>query len=185
MVTYSYDRGVNIPQHFPHKRRELKNYAREEFTQLNSSHAGNACGGHGQCVMAASIDICDYQDAAKRKRCEQDHIRCACDDGWKGKVCETEALTKKEKRASKKAFVALVMLLTALTVVSVCLSVYASRSQRRIANYERILAEGGQLGDAGRFEAPVPDEVPKSEMRKVGDARVSPLHYGDVAAEGV
>ena len=52
-------------------------------------------------------------------------------------------------------------------------------------NYERILAEGGQLGDAGRFEAPVPDEVPKIEMRKVGDARVSPLHYGDDAAEGV
>ena len=51
--------------------------------------------------------------------------------------------------------------------------------------YERILAEGGQLGDAGRFEAPVPDEVPKIEMRKVGDARVSPLHYGDDAAEGV
>jgi len=146
---------------------------------------GNTCGGHGQCVMAASIDICDYQDAAKRKRCEQDHIRCACDDGWKGKVCETETLTKKEKRASKKAFVALVMLLTALTIVSVCLSVYASRSQRRIANYERILAEGGQMGDAGRFEAPVPDEVPKIEMRKVGDARVSPLHYGDDAAEGV
>ena len=92
---------------------------------------------------------------------------------------------KKEKRASKKAFVALVMLLTALTIVSVCLSVYASRSQRRIANYERILAEGGQMGDAGRFEAPVPDEVPKIEMRKVGDARVSPLHYGDDAAEGV
>ena len=46
-------------------------------------------------------------------------------------------------------------------------------------------AEGGQLGDAGRFEAPVPDEVPKIEMRKVGDARVSPLHYGDDAAEGV
>ena len=45
--------------------------------------------------------------------------------------------------------------------------------------------EGGQLGDAGRFEAPVPDEVPKIEMRKVGDARVSPLHYGDDAAEGV
>ena len=52
-------------------------------------------------------------------------------------------------------------------------------------SYERILAEGGQLGDAGRFEAPVPDEVPKIEMRKVGDARVSPLHYGDDAAEGV
>ena len=52
-------------------------------------------------------------------------------------------------------------------------------------DYERILAEGGQLGDAGRFEAPVPDEVPKIEMRKVGDARVSPLHYGDDAAEGV
>ena len=51
--------------------------------------------------------------------------------------------------------------------------------------HERILAEGGQLGDAGRFEAPVPDEVPKIEMRKVGDARVSPLHYGDDAAEGV
>ena len=100
--------------------------------------------------------------------------------GAKGKK-----LTKKEKRASKKAFVALVMLLTALTIVSVCLSVYASRSQRRIANYERILAEGGQMGDAGRFEAPVPDEVPKIEMRKVGDARVSPLHYGDDAAEGV
>jgi hypothetical protein len=47
------------------------------------------------------------------------------------------------------------------------------------------IAEGGQLGDAGRFEAPVPDEVPKIEMRKVGDARVSPLHYGDDAAEGV
>ena len=46
-------------------------------------------------------------------------------------------------------------------------------------------AEGGQMGDAGRFEAPVPDEVPKIEMRKVGDARVSPLHYGDDAAEGV
>ena len=43
----------------------------------------------------------------------------------------------------------------------------------------------GQMGDAGRFEAPVPDEVPKIEMRKVGDARVSPLHYGDDAAEGV
>ena len=42
-----------------------------------------------------------------------------------------------------------------------------------------------QMGDAGRFEAPVPDEVPKIEMRKVGDARVSPLHYGDDAAEGV
>ena len=54
-----------------------------------------------------------------------------------------------------------------------------------LANYERILAEGGQLGDAGRFEAPMPDEVPKIEMRKVGDARVSPLHYGDDAAEGV
>ena len=79
----------------------------------------------------------------------------------------------------------LVILLTGLTIVSVCLSVYASRSQRRIANYERILAEGGQMGDAGRFEAPVPDEVPKIEMRKVGDARVSPLHYGDDAAEGV
>ena len=92
MVTYSYDRGVNIPQHFPHKRRELKNYAREEFTQLNSS----------QCIAT-----------------------------------------------------------------------------------QRILAEGGQMGDAGRFEAPVPDEVPKIEMRKVGDARVSPLHYGDDAAEGV
>ena len=51
--------------------------------------------------------------------------------------------------------------------------------------HERILAEGGQMGDAGRFEAPVPDEVPKIEMRKVGDARVSPLHYGDDAAEGV
>ena len=101
------------------------------------------------------------------------------------RLCDVEALTKKEKRASKKAFVALVMLLTALTIVSVCLSVYASRSQRRIANYERILAEGGQMGDAGRFEAPVPDEVPKIEMRKVGDARVSPLHYGDDAAEGV
>ena len=50
---------------------------------------------------------------------------------------------------------------------------------------ERILAEGGQMGDAGRFEAPVPDEVPKIEMRKVGDARVSLLHYGDDAAEGV
>ena len=98
---------------------------------------------------------------------------------------DAAAVTKKEKRASKKAFVALVMLLTALTIVSVCLSVYASRSQRRIANYERILAEGGQMGDAGRFEAPVPDEVPKIEMRKVGDARVSPLHYGDDAAEGV
>ena len=46
-------------------------------------------------------------------------------------------------------------------------------------------AQGGQMGDAGRFEAPVPDEVPKIEMRKVGDARVSPLHYGDDAAEGV
>ena len=48
-----------------------------------------------------------------------------------------------------------------------------------------MIAEGGQMGDAGRFEAPVPDEVPKIEMRKVGDARVSPLHYGDDAAEGV
>ena len=57
--------------------------------------------------------------------------------------------------------------------------------RRRLNSYERILAEGGQLGDAGRFEAPVPDEVPKIEMRKVGDARVSPLHYGDDAAEGV
>ena len=45
VVTYSYDRGVNIPQHFPHKRRELKNYAREEFTQLNSS----------QCISAVHL----------------------------------------------------------------------------------------------------------------------------------
>ena len=29
-----------------------------------------------------------------------------------------------------------------------------------------------------RVEARVPDEVPKIEMRKHGDARVSPLHYG-------
>ena len=146
---------------------------------------GATCGGHGQCVMQAGIDMCDYADEAKRKRCEQRHIRCACEDGWKGDTCDVETLTKKEKRASKNAFVALVILLTGLTIVSVCLSVYASRSQRRIANYERILAEGGQMGDAGRFEAPVPDEVPKIEMRKVGDARVSPLHYGDDAAEGV
>ena len=59
------------------------------------------------------------------------------------------------------------------------------RGYTESGGYERILAEGGQLGDAGRFEAPVPDEVPKIEMRKVGDARVSPLHYGDDAAEGV
>ena len=119
-----------------------------------------------------------------------DPLCTACDSTssytrGRGEVGDDCSVTKKEKRASKKAFVALVMLLTALTIVSVCLSVYASRSQRRIANYERILAEGGQLGDAGRFEAPVPDEVPKIEMRKVGDARVSPLHYGDDAAEGV
>ena len=64
-------------------------------------------------------------------------------------------------------------------------SSYSLQSATPLQTYERILAEGGQLGDAGRFEAPVPDEVPKIEMRKVGDARVSPLHYGDDAAEGV
>ena len=96
---------------------------------------------------ACSIDICDYQDAAKRSA----PCRCACDDGWKGKVCR-----RRKKRRFEKAFVALVMLLTALTLVSVCLSVYASRSQRRVANYERILAEGRPDGRRSASKRPCP-----------------------------
>ena len=57
------------------------------------------------------------------------------------------------------------------------------RRDARVADLPHL--DLGHLVGHGRFEAPVPDEVPKIEMRKVGDARVSPLHYGDDAAEGV
>ena len=63
VVTYSYDRGVNIPQHFPHKRRELKNYAREEFTQLNSS----------QCISA--VHLARAHGGAPRGRRIHAHMR--------------------------------------------------------------------------------------------------------------
>ena len=100
-------------------------------------------------------------------------------------MCGAEAIGGGDdvKHASKSAFIALVTLLTALTIVSICLSIYASRVQRRVTNYERILAEGGQMGDAGSFEAPAPDEFPKVEMKSIRDPRVSPLHYDE--AEGV
>ena len=125
-------------------------------------------------------------NAEKRKRCEQNHIRCACDEGFTGDVCGDVALVgggDDVKHASKSAFIALVTLLTALTIVSICLSIYASRVQRRVANYERILVEGGQMGDTGNFEAPAPDEFPRVEMKSICDPRVSPLHYDE--AEGV
>ena len=92
--------------------------------------------------------------------CDYSTGDCKCDRGWAGAVADRPDTCQFEIQRFER---------------------HSSVDEDLLGEY----TEGGQMGDAGRFEAPVPDEVPKIEMRKVGDARVSPLHYGDDAAEGV
>ena len=122
------------------------------------------CNGHGTC---------DYSTGD-----------CSCDRGWAGAVADRPDTCQFEiQKFERHSSLAVWKSTSELGYRRGHGNNVASMAWNRRA-IEQI-AEGGQMGDAGRFEAPVPDEVPKIEMRKVGDARVSPLHYGDDAAEGV